>query len=179
MKTTLAWTVWVAAALAGPAYAKSQTGPMVFFGIVALVILVLPVVMFWLAGRARAKAAAAETWATAEGTVTALTVDHARTKGSSWYMPKIAYRFQVGRQEVTGKRLRFGQLAFRDADEAEALLLGYRVGGPITVRYDADRPSDNVITPIAETRTLMFAAWALTATAIVFGGVVAAALLGK
>jgi hypothetical protein len=179
MKTTLAWTMWVAAALAGPAYAKSQTGPMVFFGIVALVILVLPVVFFWLAGRARAKAVAAQHWATTEGTVTALTVDHVRTKGNSWYTPVIAYRFQVGRQEVTGKRLRFGRMAFRDDAQAEALLLGYRVGGPITVRYDADRPSDNVITPIAETKTLMFAAWALTATAIVFGGVVVLALLNK
>lgn len=185
MKTKWMWTAGVALALALPAEAKDQTGAKIALGVLVVALLLTPVICFYLASRARAKAARAQGWPTIQGTVTAVSVEEhgtkklGRGKRNVFYVPKLAYRFSVMGQEFTGKRLKFGPVSFPEAGKASAVVAGYRVDGPIDVRYDPANPADNVVTPEAFTRNLTLMAWIFVALDVVFAGVAAAALLGK
>ena len=185
MKIRLMWMAGVALALVLPAEAKDQTGAKIVLGVLGVVLLLVPPVVFYLAGRVRAKAAQAQNWASAGGTVTAVSVEHHRgqrhggQRRNAFFVPKIAYRFQVGRQEFTGKRLKFGPVSFRSHEKALAAIADYRVDGPITVRYDSNNPADNVVKAEADTRNLTLMAWIFVGLDVVLAAVAAAALLGK
>ena len=173
------WLMGVALTLAAPAEAKSQTGAIVALSILGVILLIVPAVCFYLAGRTRAKAEVARNWASAPGTVTALSVQRHRSRNGSWYAPRIAYRFRAEGKEYSGKRLRFGWVYFKTQALAEAVIADYRVDGPITVRYDSNAPADNVITPEAETKNFTFMAWLFIGLDVVLAIVVAAAFIGK
>lgn len=179
MTIRLMWLMGVALALVTPAAARDQAGAMIAGGVMVVVLLLVPPVLFYLAARVRAKAAAAESWARAEGTVTAVSVETQRARNSRSYIPHIAYRFEVGRQTFTGKRLRFGWIAFHNRAAADAVVAGYRVGGPITVRYDSCNPADNVVKVEANTWNYRLVAWLFVGLDVVFAITIAMVFLGK
>ena len=170
--------IFAAAAAAG---GKNQTVAMYVLIAVAVIALAVPVVVFWLIGRMRAKGKAAEGWPVADGVLTEARISEhrVRRKGVTTvtYKPEVKYTYQAGGAPYTGTRLRFGWLGFRDLAKAQTALAGFTQGAQVQVRYDPAKPSDSTLTTAVDVGNMRLLAWAFVALDVVFGGIAAAALI--
>ncbi len=114
-------------------------GVFVVFGLVFVIISIT----------SKRRAAAAQTWPTTPGEITASRVDiHTSTDNdghtSTTYKPVVAYRYELMGLQYTGERIAFGANTFnrRKSDE---IIARYPVGQSVTVHYNPDKPQDAVL----------------------------------
>ena len=98
--------------------------------------------------RAVRKAKASETWPTTIGKIVSLEVlvEECRDgEGSDWYNPVVAYSYSAAGRTMEGSRIRFGNVRRGSQKKAEAVLASYRVGAPVSVRYNPEKPDEAVL----------------------------------
>jgi hypothetical protein len=90
----------------------------------------------------------ANSWPTASGQVVATTIDSSQSSRRTSYTPKAVYTY-----EVAGRRYENNDIwleeskSFRKYADAQEILGGIRVGGPVTVSYDPADPSRSRLRP--------------------------------
>ncbi len=100
--------------------------------------------------RAAGKAKASETWPTAEGKMLACQVvkeesDDRESGTTTWYNPMVNYAYSVAGRDLQGSRLRFGNARSSSEKKAQAAIAAYAAGGPVSVRYNPDKPEECVL----------------------------------
>jgi len=108
----------------------------------------------------KAEAAASLLWPSTLGTVVATEVQvkrsgHGKSR-STHYVPLIAYHYEAGGGQRQGTRIRFGMLGYSLKSNADKVLLPYKVGNPVTVRYNPANAADSVLEAGVSTGNLRF-----------------------
>ena len=81
-------------------------------------------------------------WPEAPGVIsTSYKKERHDAESGTYYSPVVAYRYQIGERELTGKRVSFGNLI--PASIAER----YRAGQEVLVHYDPEKPEQCVLEP--------------------------------
>lgn len=112
--------------------------------IVVLAVLILGGVFGYILWRNKTAAAAAGSWPSVEGRITASTVTTRTEDGQTQHWPHVAYAYTVGGKDHAGTRVRFG-LAREGLAQAKALCARYPVGSRVPVFYDPADPSRSVL----------------------------------
>jgi hypothetical protein len=108
----------------------------------------------WMAGfafvhvRAVGKARASETWPTTIGKVVSsevLVEENRDGEGSTWYNPVVAYSYSVAGRAFEGSRIRFANMRRGSRRKADEIAGRYRVGTPVTIRYNPEKPGEAVL----------------------------------
>jgi hypothetical protein len=100
--------------------------------------------------RNRRRATASLSWPTTTATVLSSEVVERVEKDSegddtTWYVPTVRYRYEVGGRTYEGARLRFGDIKQHSEKAAAGMIAPYRAGAAISVRYDPAKPSESTI----------------------------------
>ena len=110
--------------------------------------------ILWMAGfafvhfRAVAKASASETWPAVMGRVSRseVIVEEDRDgEGATWYNPTVAYSYEVAGETLEGSRIRFANMRRGSRKKADEIAARYRVGAPVTVRYNPEKRGEAVL----------------------------------
>ena len=112
--------------------------------------------LLWMLGfgyahyRAASKARASESWPSAAGKLTRAQIVVEESNNSdggtnTWYNPVVNYAYRVAGRELTGSRLRFGNVRSTSRKKAEAALAPYAEGSMISVRYNPEKPQECVL----------------------------------
>lgn len=128
----------------------------------------LGVVLFgilWMLGfgyahyRAASKASASETWPTASGKLLRAQIvieESSSSEGTTtWYNPVVSYAYSVAGRQLTGSRLRFGNVRSTIRKRSEAALAPYAAGGVVSVRYNPEKPEECVLESHAPAATYL------------------------
>ena len=120
-------------------------------GIFVLILLALGIYLVVFSLRSKKKAEESQNWPSTSGAVTLAEVKRSVNRDedgneSYAYYPKVEYTYQVGGETYTGKRLAFGGvLAQKNPDSVQKTLERFPLGGPVTVYYDPEKPTDAVL----------------------------------
>lgn len=94
---------------------------------------------------------------------------HSGSKGGSTYGARVEYTYQVGPEEYTGTRVRYGEFNSSDSDWARAMVAAHPVGKEIPVHYNPKDPGDALLTPGVEGSDLMILLFLTPFNAILIG----------
>jgi hypothetical protein len=120
----------------------------------SLALLLIALGIVWMAGfaflhfRAVGKAKASETWPTTIGKIVSseVRVEESRDDdGATWYNPVVAYSYSAAGRTIEGSRIRFANMRRGSQRKAEQVLASYQAGGPVTVRYNPEKPDEAVL----------------------------------
>lgn len=84
--------------------------------------------------------------------------------------PRILYEYRVDGRRYTGTRVTFGGWLNRTWGRTNRVLSRYRVGAPVSVRYDPNKPRRCTLERRLSRIVWLFLAIALFATSSIFGG---------
>jgi Protein of unknown function (DUF3592) len=128
------------------------------------VILVFALVAFALAVMGGFWTALASTsWPTVQGEIVSLDMGIDNTTRGPRYTPKVRYRYRVAGKDYESSRIDMtSQRKFYSQAAADAVLLAYRINGPVAVHYDPRRPEKSLLKPGVSSAT-----WVITVLVIV------------
>jgi hypothetical protein len=119
----------------------------------------------------RRRARAALEWPLAPGTVTASRTARRWGLGIGlwmaglWYVPDVAYRYQVGGEKYSGRRVFLSDTGFSRLGRAKDVIARYPRGADVAVRYDPANPKRACLEPVYRERRALGAAGLLLAVA--------------
>lgn len=108
-------------------------------GVIGLAVTGLPTLYMawqcWLARQSRR-------WPSTVGRIVSSGVRHDehRLHRQSWGVAAVEYEYEVGGRKLRGRRVRFGGLLNANPADAGRVVIRYREGSLVSVRYDPSRP---------------------------------------
>lgn len=112
---------------------------------------------------------ASKRWPTVQGEIVSIDMGIKHTVRELLYVPKVRYRYTVDGKDYENSRIDVtSQRMFYSQSAASAVLMAYRVNGPVTVHYNPRRPKQSLLNP-----GISVASWIVTGLVIVLLALIA------